>query len=125
MSVPFIVVTTHAIKPDHAGDFAVAAEEYARFVEANEPRVQQQHVYLSADQTEVSVVHVHADAESADLHMQVAAEQLGQGLALTERNVRVEVYGVPGPVLTQALEANAARGTQVSVKPAGLGGFTR
>lgn len=125
MPVPFILVTTHAIQPAHVEEFTAAAAEYADFVETHEPRVQQQYVYLNDEQTEVSVVHIHADAESADAHMQAAAEQLGRGLALTDGNLRIEAYGVPGPVLTQALEANASNGTSVSVKAASLGGFSR
>jgi hypothetical protein len=42
-------------------------------VEANEPRILAHYVYLGEDQTEVLMVQIHHDAESAELHMQVAA----------------------------------------------------
>lgn len=125
MSAPFIFVTTHMINEEQLDDFEALTDDYMHNVETNEPQVLAQHAYLSADRTEVSFVHIHADAESADRHMQVAGEQIGQGLALTESNLRVEVYGAPGPVLRQALEANAAKGTVVSVKPSRLAGFAR
>ena len=125
MSAPFIFVTTHLVKEEQLDEFEALTEDYMKDVEVNEPRVLAQHAYLNADRTEVSFVHIHPDADSADRHMQVAGEQIGQGLALTEANLRVEVYGTPGPVLSQALEANAAKGTVVSVKTNGLAGFER
>lgn len=125
MSAPFIFVTTHSIAEENLDDFEALTEDYMRNVEANEPSVQAQHAFLSADRTEVSFVHIHPDADSADRHMRVAGEQIGAGLALTEANLRVEVYGTPGPVLGGALEANAAKGTVVSIKPDSLAGFAR
>jgi hypothetical protein len=56
--------------------------------------------------------------------MKIGAEMIAQGLAITE-TVRAEVYGNPGPVVDQALAANAAAGTPVSIKPDARGGFTR
>jgi hypothetical protein len=125
MSAPFIFVTTHKLNEAHLGQFEALTAEYMQNVEANEPQVLAQHAYLSADRSEVSFVHVHPDAESADRHMQVAGEQIGRGLALTEANLRIEVYGTPGPVLAQAIEANAAQGTTVSIKTGCLAGFSR
>lgn len=125
MSAPFIFVTTHTVTEGQLDEFEALTEDYMKNVEVNEPEVLAQHAYLSADRTEVTFLHIHPDADSADRHMQVAGEQIGQGLALTEANLRIEVYGTPGPVLSQAIEANAAKGTEVSVKTTSLGGFAR
>jgi hypothetical protein len=68
------------------------------------------------------MVQVHPDAESADQHMQTAGALIGRGIALTE-TLTAEFYGEPGPVVRQALAANAAEGVVVRVKPLGLGGY--
>lgn len=125
MQSPFIFVTTHQIDADQLDEFEALTTSYMRNVELHEPRVLAQHAYLNSDRTEVSFVHIHPDADSADRHMQVAGQQIGQGLALTAANLRIEIYGTPGPVLTRAVEVNAAHGTEVSIKTDALAGFSR
>lgn len=88
-------MTIHRIFEGHLDDFEALTHTYVMDVEANEPRVRAQHAYLNDDRTEVSFVHIHPDADSADSHMQVASNQIGQGLAIAEANLRVEVYGRP------------------------------
>jgi hypothetical protein len=70
------------------------------------------------------LLQVHPDADAADHHMQVSHELIGRGLSMLD-TVNVEVYGEPGPVLSRALEANAASGVSVTVKAGSLGGMVR
>lgn len=93
-------------------------------MEANAPHLVAHHAYVNEDQMQVSLLQIHADAASAENHMQVAGEWIGRGLQLSD-TVRVEVYGTPGPVVQQALEANAAAGVTVDVKTSSWGGFSR
>jgi hypothetical protein len=125
MPAPFVFVTTHRVGDGSLDELRTAAARYAQFVEANEPGMLAHCSYLDEDGRELSLVHVHSTAEAADLHMKAAADLIGQGVALTDGNVRIEVYGAPGPVLAQAMAANAANGTQVSVKAENLAGFAR
>ena len=69
-------------------------------------------------------MQIHPDAESAEFHMQVAHPAIGRALELVD-TLAVDVYGQPGPILQQALDANAAAGAVVKVRPARLGGFLR
>jgi quinol monooxygenase YgiN len=124
MPTPFVFITTHKIKPGQYDRFVELSRDFEEFVRANVPDMLGYYAYLDADRGEVSIVQIHRDATSAEHHMTVGAEQIGQGVALTE-TVRVEVYGTPGPVVTQAGEANFGFGAQVSIKPEVLGGFTR
>lgn len=94
------------------------------FLEANEPRLLDFHAAMNEQQTEVTFLFVFPDAEAAEVHMQVAREHIGRGLEIT-RTTRLEVFGTPGPVLQQALNANAELGASLSVKPNHLGGFSR
>lgn len=95
------------------------------FVEANEPGAVAQDTYLNQDRTDLSLIHVFADADAADRHMSVAADLIRDGVASTDGNLRIEVYGTPGPVMSQVLEAARANGIATSVKPYRLAGFTR
>jgi quinol monooxygenase YgiN len=124
MATPFVLITTHRIKPGQYERFVELSRDFAEFVRANVPEMLGYYAYLDADRSEVSLVQIHRDATSAEHHMTVSAEKIGQGIALVE-TVRVEVYGHPGPVVSQAGAANATAGAQVSIKPEVLGGFTR
>jgi quinol monooxygenase YgiN len=124
MPAPFIFITTHKINPGKLDAFKTLSREYEEFVRANEPDLLAYYAYLDEDSSEAALVQVHRDAASAEHHMQVAAEKIGQGLAITT-TVRAEVYGQPRSIVRQALGANSAAGAQVSIKPDMLDGFTR
>jgi hypothetical protein len=120
MPAPFVFITTHRIKPGQFERFIALSRDFEEFLRVNEPDLLGYYAYLDADRSEVSLVQIHRDANSAEHHMNIAAEKIGQGIALTE-TVRVEVYGNPGPVVGQAGEANAVSDVQVSVKPEVMG----
>lgn len=124
MPAPFIFITTHKINPGKLDEFKELSREYEEFVRANEPDLLAYYAYLNEDSSEAALVQIHRDAASAEHHMQVAAEKIGQGLAVTT-TLRAEVYGQPRSIVGQALEANSAAGAQVSIKPDMLDGFTR
>jgi hypothetical protein len=122
MTAPVFFITTHKIKPGQFGAFKALSDEYLAFVQANEPRAWAHYAYVDEDAMEVSMIQVHPDAASADQHMQIAHALIGRGLDLTE-TLTADVYGDPGPVVRQALAANAQNGTVVHVKPVELGGY--
>jgi quinol monooxygenase YgiN len=124
MSAPFIFITTHKINPGKLDEFRKLSREYEEFVHANEPDLLASYAYLDEHTAEAALVQIHRDAASADRHMKIAAEKISQGLAVTT-TLRAEVYGQPLPIVAQALEANAAAGAPVSIKPEVLDGFTR
>jgi hypothetical protein len=80
--------------------------------------------YLSDDGREASLVQIHADAASADHHLDVVGPRLAEAAELVE-NVAIEVYGEPGPRVQAALAHNAEAGVSVRVNNRDLGGFRR
>jgi hypothetical protein len=72
---PFIFISQSRIKEGRLDDFNRALREMATFVEANEPRVIAFEAYLNDDDTEVTGVQIHPDADSMAFHMQVAFEK--------------------------------------------------
>jgi quinol monooxygenase YgiN len=109
MPAPFIFITTHKINPGKLDEFKALSREYEEFVRANEPDLLAYYAYLDEDSSEAALVQVHRDAASAEHHMQVAAEKIGQGLAITT-TVRAEVYGQPRSIVGQALGGEFSRG---------------
>jgi quinol monooxygenase YgiN len=83
MSAPFIFITTHKINPGQLGEFRKLSREYEEFVQANEPDLLAYYAYLDEASGEAALVQIHRDAASAEHHMQIAADKIGQGLAIT------------------------------------------
>jgi hypothetical protein len=125
MTTPFVLITSHHIEPDRVDEIRKAAAEYSDFVKASEADMLAHHSYVSDGGDTLTLVHVLVDAAAADRHMEAAAELIGKGVALTEGNVRIDVLGAPGPILSKALESNRANGVQVTAAERGLVGFAR
>jgi quinol monooxygenase YgiN len=124
MAAPFVFVTTHAINEGKLADYLQQHEAFVDFVHAREPRLLEFEAVMNEGRTEVTFVFVFADADAADVHLQLAHEQISRGLEIT-RTARIDVYGTPGPVLQQVLQAIAASGVPVSIKAESQGGFSR
>ena len=124
MSGPFVLITTHRVKPGRLSELIAQTKAYNDFVEAHEPAMQAHVAYVDEGRDELALVQVHPDAESAEIHFAVAGEQIHRAADLVD-NVAIDVYGEPGPRLRQALDVNAAAGARVSVRPGRLAGFLR
>ena len=83
-----------------------AIGDLVSFVEENEPRALAYSVYISDDETRMTVTQIHPDSESMELHMEVAASAFaGFKDLLTIRSM--DVYGTPSPELLKRLEDKA------------------
>lgn len=124
MTAPFIYITTHAVAPEDVEAFRRLSQEYTAFLEANEPRMLAHHLYLDAETCEVALVQIHPDPESADEHVRVAGHYFPRGTALGP-TVGIDVYGEPGPLISQTITANLERGVRVNIHAHGHAGFSR
>ena len=84
-----------------------AIEELVQFIDANEPQLLAYGVHLSGDETEMTVVHVHADAASLDFHMEVAGPEFSKFADLVTMS-SIEVYGEPSEGARERLSAKAS-----------------
>jgi quinol monooxygenase YgiN len=76
MSKPFIFIGTHQIAEGKLDEFKRDCQQLVEVVERNEPQLLSFNFYFSEDESEVSVVQVHPDADSMLLHMQLAREHI-------------------------------------------------
>ena len=126
MAGPFIFIATNRLKPG-----AYEAERHrvpglVEFLKASEPRLLAFNEYINAERTEVTVVQVHPDAQSMELHMGVVRERAAQAYAATlDATAQIQVFGTPSGAVVQTLRAQAGAGVPLSVHPDHLGGFTR
>jgi quinol monooxygenase YgiN len=102
-----------------------AIPELVEFLEANEPQLLSYGVYLSDDGSEMTVVHVHADAGSLEFHMEVGMPAFRRFTDLVELS-SIHVYGEPSEKAMRELDAKARLlgGAEVTVQTS-VAGFNR
>ena len=126
MPGPFIFIATNRLKPGALEAETQRVPELCEFIEANEPRLLAFNEYADDDGTEVSVIQVHADAESMEFHMGVVREHAERAYAETlEATTSIQVYGMPSPGVLNMLSRQAGTGPSLTVRRHHLGGFTR
>lgn len=126
MPGPFILIATHRLKPGALDAERRRVPELSEFIESREPRVIAFNEYADPDSNEVTVVQIHPDAESMELHSRLIAERAAQAYGETlDATIRIQLYGSPSEQMLEMLRAQAGHGADVTVNPEHLGGFTR
>ena len=94
MSGPLVYVDISDVRERALEELRGAIEELAEFVETNVPQVLAYSIFLSEDGTEMTVVHVHAEAESLERHLMAGGPVFAKFAdLLTLKSIRV--YGEP------------------------------
>jgi hypothetical protein len=78
VSEPIVYIDTSEIREGKLEELKTAMNEFVKFVETNEPRLIGYNVYLNADGTQMTIVHVHSDSTSLQFHMRVAGPLVSQ-----------------------------------------------
>ena len=116
-AIALIYVDTSDVREGSLPALRDAIAELARFVEENEPQLISYNAYFSDDGKQMSVVHVHRDADSLDFHFEVAREQFARFADLLELR-SIGIYGTPSPVALAELRAKAELlGGSVTIMP--------
>ncbi|TNB74221.1 hypothetical protein FHJ30_05890 [Arthrobacter sp. BB-1] len=97
---------TSTVHAGRIGELRPAMAELAAFVEANEPRIILYSVYFTPDESTMSVLHVHPDIASLELHLKVAGPKFPP-IAPFITMETIEIFGHPTPDVTAQLVAKA------------------
>jgi hypothetical protein len=128
MSDPIIYVDNSEIRDGQFEALKAAMNELAQFVEANEPQLYTYRVYFNERRSQMTVIHIHPDAETLEFHMKVAGP-LFPKFAGFVKLLSIDVYGVPSESIVEQLrqKAEALGGGTVEVHSlhAGFARFPR
>jgi len=94
MAEPLIYIDVADVRDGLLPDVKEAIAELAEFVEENEPQLLSYNAYFSDDGTHMSVVHVHADTASLDLHLEIAGPRFARFADLVTLR-SIHIYGRP------------------------------
>jgi hypothetical protein len=125
MAEPFVFIGTHRIREGKLDEFRKEFTELVGVVEANEPRMIAFNGYFNEDETEMSIVQVHPDADSMLLHMRVAREHITRGSEELLDTKDIQIYGPPNDTVIGMIEELSQSGVPLIIKPNHVGGFTR
>jgi hypothetical protein len=106
MSPRIVYVDRSEIRKGRSGDLDRAIADIVRHVGANEPRLLAHDVCFSEDRSSMTVIHVHPDSASLELHLQAVAPLLPPFGDLI-RLLTIDVYGTPSNEVLEQLRRKA------------------
>jgi hypothetical protein len=131
MSGPLIYLSTWRIKEGRLDDYKQFARELVNVFESKEPQLIGFNIFLSEDESEVTIIHIHPNGASMDFHMQVLQQALAEEMRdWVERAdflelKHIEIYGTPSASLLEADRPFVESGIPRHIKPRHMDGFTR
>jgi predicted metallo-beta-lactamase superfamily hydrolase len=125
MSGPLIFIGTYIVRNGKLEECKQRLGELVDLVETNEPRLIAFHIYLDQQGSKISVVQVHPDSDSMELHLKIVSEHLTGAFEYLETTEREQLFGTPSETLAEMLDAYAEPGIPGTFMPVHEVGFTR
>ena len=106
MSEPILYIDSSTIRPGALEQVKSAIQELVAFVEANEPQLISYHFYFDEEGTRMTVVAVHPDSASMELHMRIGGPVFRKFADWIDLKT-IEVYGEPSEAVLKQLSQKA------------------
>lgn len=106
MPEPIVYIDRSRVRPGKIEELKPAIHELVEFIEAREPQLLSYGFHLDEDESRMTVVAVHPDAASVELHMEVGGEAF-RGFADLIEMEGIEVYGDPTDRMLEQLQQKA------------------
>jgi hypothetical protein len=106
MSKSIIIIDCSEILEGKLDEVKAAMNGLIEFIKENEPRMIAYNVYLNKDSTQVTVVQVHPDSESAVFHMNIRSSAFSKFVELIHM-VKIDIYGRPSYDLLDRMQRKA------------------
>lgn len=107
MTQPIVYIDRSRIRPGRLADVEQAVAELVAFIEEREPQLIHYGFYVDRDAGRMTVIAVHPDPASVELHMAVGADAFRRFANMIELE-GIEVYGPTSPKMLEQLDAKAA-----------------
>lgn len=125
MGQPIVFVSHLRIRPGRLEEIRALSARVVEQINADKPRTAAFLAYAADDGSELTVIHVFADAEAMDQHFGGAEERSSAAYEIAEQT-GWEVYGRPSDRALATLRSGAAAtGARLTLSSDWLGGFIR
>jgi quinol monooxygenase YgiN len=121
---PIVFISRFRIKEGKLAGFKQFFADGEKLLQEEKPRTLLFLAYRDDNGQRMTIVHVFADADSMDLHVEGAEERSKEALEFLEPE-GFEIYGSPSEDVMEMMREAAASGSDLSVQPEYLGGFLR
>lgn len=106
MTEPILYIDRSRIKPGRLDDVKRKTAELTEFIEQREGRLLFYGFSIDEETHRMTVLAIHPDADSVELHMDVGAEAFREFADLLEMEA-IEVYGRPSSRVLEQLDGKA------------------
>lgn len=125
MAEPVVFVSHFTVKEGTFNELKQHFREVLEILEAEKVRTTAQLAFLDETATNLSIVHVFADAQTMDIHLQGAEERAKAAYELMTP-AGWELYGTPSDAALQMMrQAATSAGVALNVQLEYVGGFLR
>ena len=106
-SEPIVYIDHSDIKRDSIAELKAGIRRLVDFIDAREPRLLAYGFYIDDETATMTVVAVHSDSASLELHMDVGGAEF-RNLAPLLTLTAIECYGRPSPKALERLRSKAS-----------------
>jgi hypothetical protein len=106
MTDPIVYIDHSKIREGSLAELQAGVTKLVEFIEAREPQLICYGFYLDEPSARMTVVAVHPDAASLELHLEIGGPEFRKLADLIQLQ-RIEVYGHPSDVALQQLQQKA------------------
>jgi quinol monooxygenase YgiN len=125
MTEPIVFVSHFSVREGKLNELKQQFREVLEMLEAEKARTTAQLAYLDETGTNLSIVHVFADADTMDIHFQGAEERSKAAYEFMDP-AGWEIYGTPSDAALQMMrQAATSASVALTVQPDSMGGFLR
>lgn len=124
MAEPIVFISHSRVKEGRLDGLREYMRPGTAALEAAKPRTLVFAAYLDEDQRELTIVHVFADAESMDAHLEGVAERARAAMEFIESS-SMEIYGRPSDAVLATMRGVTVPGVTLTLHPNYVAGFIR
>ena len=106
MAEPIVYIDHSEIRPGGLHEVKKAVAELVGFIDEHEPRLISYGFYMDEESSAMTVVAVHPDSASLELHMEIGGPQFRRLAELIDLRL-IEVYGDPSEIAMSQLRQKA------------------
>lgn len=106
MAETIVYVDHSEIRPGRVEEVKKGIAELVEFVKANEPQLVFYAIYVNQEDSSMTVVAVHPDSASLDLHLRIGGPEFRKLAELIDLRL-IEVYGEPSETVLGQLNQKA------------------
>jgi quinol monooxygenase YgiN len=122
MSENIVIVGCSEIREGKLEELKAVMNKLFELVKAKEPQMIAYNAYLKEDGTQLTVIQVHPDSASVELHMEVTGSAFPQELINLSR---IDIYGKPSQSLLDKMRLSQTTGGSTVVVHELSTGFSR